>query len=154
VVTVIAAVLAAVLGYRASRAQADPAAAAPAKDAVASAADATETLLSFRYDTLARELDEEASLMTQAYAQRFGSTFSAQARARLTEQQMMTESTVLAAARLECGEDCPSDRVQVLVFFDKMTTKGAGDPEYTPDRAILSMQRDGSVWLVDEIRTV
>lgn len=153
-VTVITTVLAAVFGYRAYQAQGDPAAAAPAKDAVASAADATETLLSFRFDTLTSELEQEASLMTPAYAQRFDATFSAKALARLAEQQVTTRSTVLAAAPLECGEDCQADRRQVLVFVDKMTTRGGGEPEYSPDRVIVSMQRDGPVWLVDDIQTV
>ena len=153
-ITVIATVLAAVFGYRASQAQGDPATTAPAKDAVASAADAAETLLSFRFDTLTDELQQEAGLMTPAYAQRFGSTFTAKARARLTEQQVVTRSTVLAAAPVDCGEDCRTDRAQVLVFVDKMTTRGGGEPEYAPDRVIVTMQRDGTVWLVDDVETV
>lgn len=154
-VTVIATVLAAVFGYQASRADEAPAAAAaPAKDAVASAVDATGALLSFRFDTLPQELEAESSLMTPAYSQRFGSTFSAQARARLTEQQVNISTRVLAAAQVECGEDCPSDRAQVLVFFDKVTTKGGGEPDYSPNRAIVSMQLDDGAWLVDDIRTV
>jgi hypothetical protein len=103
---------------------------------------------------VASELEQEADLMTPAYAQRFGLTFSPKARAGLAEQQVTTRSTVLAAAKMECGEECPTDRAQVLVFVDKMTTKGSGEPEYTPDRVIVSMQLDGRVWLVDDIRTV
>lgn len=147
-------VLAAVFGYRAYRADDEPVAVMPDKNVVASAVDATTALLSFRFDTLDRELAAESSLMTPAYAQRFGSTFSANARARLTEQQVNISSTVLAAARMECGEDCATDRAQVLVFFDKVTTKGGSEPDYSPNRAIVSMQLDGGAWLVDDIATV
>jgi len=149
---VIAAVLAAVFGYRAHHAE-GAVAAAPAKDEVASAVDATGTLLSFSYDTLSTELEAENSLMTPAYAQRFGATFSPQAMARLSEQQVTTTSEVLAAARLECGEDCPADRVQVLVFVDKVTTKAGAEPDYSPNRVVVSMRLAGEEWLVDDIAT-
>ena len=149
----IAAVLAAVFGFRAYQAE-ETVAAPPAKDAVASAVDATGTLLSFRFDTLPQELEDEASLMTPGYAQRIGATFSPQAMARLTEQQVRTKSTVLAAARLECGDDCPTDRAQVLVFVDKLTTKGGSEADYSPNRVVVSMQLDHGEWLVDDIATV
>ena len=149
----VAAVLAVVFGYRAYRAE-DAVASVPAKDAVASAAAATETLLSFRFDTLTTELEAEKGLMTPAYAQRFAATFSPEAMTRLTEHQVRVESTVLAQAPLECGEDCPRDRLQVLVFVDKLTTKAGGEPDYAPNRVVVSMQLVGEEWLVDDITVV
>jgi len=153
-VTLAAGATAAVVGYRAYSAEVAPAASGPAKDAVASASDAVTTLLSFRHNTLERELAAEAALMTPAYEQRFALTFSDQAKARLTQQRVSVASTVLAAAPLECGEDCPANRVQVLVFFDKLTTKAGAEPDYTPNRVIVSMQLEGDSWLVDDIATI
>ncbi len=126
----------------------DPLDAAAREDAVAPAGQAAEALLSFRYDTLDQELESERDLMTDSYADEFLNVFPPQAKALTTRRQSTVESRVLAAAPLECGEECSDDSVQVLVFLDTETTVAGAAPEVAPNRVVMTMQRDNGAWRV------
>jgi Mce-associated membrane protein len=147
VLAVVAAGLAIGLGVRELRDD-DPLDAAAREDAVAPAGQAAEALLSFRYDTLEQELDSERGLMTDSYADEFLNVFPDQALDMTTKQQATVESRVLAAAPLECGEECSGDSVRVLVFLNTETTVAGEAPKVSPNRAVMTMQEDDGEWLV------
>jgi|SoiMethySBSTD1v2_1073268.scaffolds.fasta_scaffold14583_6 Mce-associated membrane protein len=125
--------------------------AAARQDAVAPAGQAAEALLSFRYDTLDQELPSERDLMTDSYAEEFLNVFPDQARRLTAKQQATVKSTVLAAAPMECGEDCSSDRVDVLVYLNSESSVRGQAPEVNPNRAVMTMSHEGDRWLVDGI---
>jgi Mce-associated membrane protein len=118
------------------------------EDAVAPAGRAAEALLSFRYDTLDEELRSESGLMTDSYAEEFLRIFPDQAMELTTEEQATVESTVLAAAPLECGEECTSDSVDVLLFLNTESTVAGAAPDVSPNRAVVTVERSGDEWLV------
>ena len=126
----------------------DPLDAAAREDAVAPAGQAAEALLSFRYDTLGQELESERSLMTDSYAAEFLNVFPEQAQDVTTEKQATVESRVLAAAPLECGEECSDTSVRMLVFLNTETTVAGEAPEVAPNRAVITMQPDDGEWRV------
>ena len=121
------------------------------EDAVAPAGQAVEALLSYRHDTLESELESEAELMTGSYADEYRNIFPEQARELTAKAKATVESTVLAAAPLECGDDCSPDRVDVLVYFDKTETVAGEPPDTSANRAVVSMRREDGTWLVDGI---
>ena len=125
--------------------------AAARQDAVAPAGQAAEALLSFRYDTLDQELQSERDLMTDSYAEEFLNVFPDQARRLTAQQQATVKSTVLAAAPMECGEECSSDRVDVLVYLNSESSVRGQVPEVNPNRAVITMRHEGDRWLVDGI---
>lgn len=120
-------------------------------DAVAPAGQAAEALLSFRYDTLEAELESERGLMTDSYAEEFRNVFPDQAQDLTSEQQATVESTVLAAAPLECGDECSSESVDVLLYLNTEAAVRAEAPEVNPNRAVVTMNLEGDQWLVDGI---
>ena len=125
--------------------------AAARQEAVAPAGQAAEALLSFRYDTLDQELQSERDLMTDSYAEEFLNVFPDQARQLTAKQQATVKSTVLAAAPMECGEECSSDRVDVLVYLNSESSVRGQAPEVNPNRAVMTMSHEGDRWLVDGI---
>jgi Mce-associated membrane protein len=151
VLAVVATGLAIGLGILEQRTEDDVAAAAAREDAVAPAGQATEALLSFRYDTLDEELRSEQDLMTDSYADEFLEVFPDEAMDLTTEAQATVESTVLAAAPLECGEECSSGLVEVLVYVNTESAVAGQSPEVSPNRAVVTMQREGDAWLVGGI---
>jgi Mce-associated membrane protein len=151
VLAVVATGLAIGLGVLEQRTDDDVAAAAAREDAVAPAGHAAETLLSFRYDTLDEELRSEQDLMTDSYADEFLNVFPDQALDLTTQTQATVESTVLAAAPLECGEECSAATVEVLVYVNTEATVAGQSPEVSPNRAVVTMQREGDAWLVGGI---
>ena len=120
-------------------------------DAVAPAGQAAEALLSFRYDTLDQELESERDQMTGSYADEFLNVFPDQARELTAQKQATVKSTVLAAAPLECGEECSNDRVEVLVYLNTESSVQGEVPEVNPNRAVVTMSHEGDRWLVDGI---
>jgi Mce-associated membrane protein len=121
------------------------------EDAVAPAGQAAEELLSFRYDTLEAELESERELMTDSYAEEFLNVFPDQAQDLTSERQATVESTVLAAAPLECGDECSSESVDVLLYLNTEAAVQAEAPEVNPNRAVVTMNLEGDQWLVDGI---
>ncbi len=72
-------------------------------------------------------------------------------RERLVERQVVVETTVRAAAPMDCGTACEQDEAQILLFIDKLTTTAGGEQELVPNRVVLSVEREGDSWLVDDI---
>lgn len=159
--TVVATVLAGWMGWQTLRdqAQADTAttsepALLPGGDAIGPATTAAQVLLSYRYDRLDAQLEDMRGYLTDDYAEKFLSTFPDNVRQRLVRREVVVETTVRTAAPMECGTACEADEAQILLFVDKVTTSAGAGEERVPNRVILSMQREGDDWLVDEIASV
>jgi Mce-associated membrane protein len=149
VMAVVAAGLAIWLGVRELRA--DDLDAEARADAVPPAGQAAEALLSFRYDTLEAELESERELMTDSYAEEFLNVFPDAAQDLTAQERATVESTVLAAAPMECGAECSADRVDMLLYLNSEAAVQGEVPEVNPNRAVVSMSREGDRWLVDGI---
>ena len=52
---------------------------------------------------------------------------------------------------MECGEECSSDRVDVLVYLNSESSVRGQVPEINPNRAVMTMSHEGDRWLVDGI---
>ncbi|MFL6134096.1 MAG: hypothetical protein ACJ72A_14920, partial [Nocardioidaceae bacterium] len=78
----------------------------------------------------------------------FLQVFPQQVKKVTRERQATVKSQVLAAAPLECGEECSDDSVQVLVFLNTETTVAGEAPDVSPNRAVMTMQRDDGEWRV------
>jgi Mce-associated membrane protein len=155
--TVVATVLAGYMFWqvRPDRAEAAGASAAtaalPGQEAVGPATTAAAVLLSYRHDTLDAQLEDMEGYLTDDYAEQFLATFPDQVRRRLEAREVVVDTTVRAAAPMECGTACDADEAQVLLFIDKVTSAADKPEERVPNRVILSMRREEGSWLVSEI---
>lgn len=140
----------------------DPATVSPlqrAEQAVGPASAAAAELLSVRYADLEAEMSGEVDLLTDDYADEFvNGTFPDNPRANATIEQLAEADTVVTAtvreaAAMDCGEACAKDTVQVLVFFDSVTTSREAQEDSAPNRAVLTMRLVDDTWLVDDIET-
>ena len=121
---------------------------AEAADAAAAAA---ETILGYRYDQLEQHLEESQALMTPEYGEDFES-LSPALNDLAPQRQIVVEAAAREVAPLPCGDDCSSDRAEVLVFVDQArVVADDAEPTVFGNRISLTMVREGGTWLVDDI---
>ncbi|GAA3549991.1 hypothetical protein [Nocardioides daeguensis] len=123
---------------------------AAAQDAAAAAAaGAAEEILSYAHDTVAEDLEAAQERMTPAFAKDFAEVVPTVT--SLAEQrQLVVTATVRDVAVVECGEECSTSTVRVLLFVDQERT-GEGKPlDPIEVRTVLTMTRSGDGWLVSD----
>lgn len=120
-------------------------------DAAEAAASAAETVFSYRYDRLDAYLQDARETMTPSFGEEF-ETISPALGDLAPQRQIQVQASTRDAAALPCGDDCSTERAEVLVFVDQARlADGATTPTVFGNRVEFSMvQRDGR-WLVDDI---
>jgi len=86
----------------------------PGSPAVDDATEAATVLFSFSHDRLDEQLEGMRPYLTDDYAEQFFATFPDKVRQRLVQREVRVETTVLAAAAMDCGTACEAEEAQVL----------------------------------------
>lgn len=121
-----------------------------AHDAVVACTDGAAAALSYDYRKLDEGLAAATALMTDDFASEFSGTFDATARPLAKRQKAVTQSLVRAAGLVrEDGDSavCLAFVDQVLVSSETMQDK-ASPTDVTQSRVVISLEHDGSDWLV------
>jgi Mce-associated membrane protein len=119
-----------------------------AQTAVATAAQDAATIFTTSWRTYDQHLSRATELMTPAMAERYRST-AAPVKAGVVRARATTSTRVAASGVVRAAPD----EVQALVFLDQRITEGDGPPSYTARRALVTMVRSDSGWLVDNVQT-
>jgi Mce-associated membrane protein len=87
--------------------------------------------------------------MTSSYQKKYDALFS-QIAANAPDLKAVVTSQVVASGIVRSGED----RVQVLVFVNRPTQrKDQADPVVYRDQVVMTMEKSGGDWLVDNMDT-
>lgn len=128
--------------------QPSDAAVADATTGAQSAAEhAVTTILAYDYRHLDADQKSADELMTPSYQKKYDPLFS-QIAANAPDLKAVVTVQVVASGIVRSGED----RVQVLLFVNRPTTRADGNHLYR-DQVVMTMERSGDVWLVDDMDT-
>lgn len=119
--------------------------------AVEAARQSTEEILSYGYQDFDTEIEDATTKMTDEFAERFRGT-AADVKDRFVRQRTEQDVKVVAASVVQAS----SEQVRALLFLDQYVVRGAdasGGTSITPYRALVTMVRTGSGWLVSDIET-
>jgi hypothetical protein len=122
--------------------------------AASTAASASETIFTYRYDRLDEHLEDAQATMTPSFAEKF-KTISPALNDLAPQRKIQVQASTRDAAPLECGNACVDDRARILVFIDQARlADDAKEPTVFGNRIEVEMvKRDGS-WLVNDIRAL
>lgn len=129
---------------------------AQARDRAPAAAErATEAILAYDYRRLAEDRQRAARYLTDGFEKKYLENF-----ALLEEQEDGTPGaavqtkTVVKATVLGSGVmDAEADRVRVLVYVNQVSERPKREPQIFQNRVSVEMQREGSRWLVDDLKS-
>jgi len=145
---VLVALLLATAGYLATQPSDDSVATATG-DAQGAAERAATTILAYDYRHLDEDQQAADALMTPAYQRKYDALF-AQIAANAPDVKAVVTAEVVASGIVRSG----SDRVQVLVFVNRPTLRAdKTEPTVFRDQVVLTMERSGDDWLVDDMET-
>ena len=66
----------------------------------------------------------------------------------------MQTKTVVTASVLGSGVmDASAGRVRVLVYVNQVSSRPGRDPQIFQNRVAMTMEKDGSRWLVDDLKS-
>jgi Mce-associated membrane protein len=117
--------------------------------AQAAAERAATTILAYDYRHLDADQKAAGQLMTTSYQKKYDALFS-QIAANAPDLQAVVTTQVIASGIVRSGHD----RVQVLVFVNRPTQrKDQAEPVVYRDQVVMTMERSGSDWLVDDMDT-
>jgi Mce-associated membrane protein len=85
--------------------------------------------------------------MTSSYQKKYDPLFS-QIAANAPDLKAVVTAQVVASGVVRSGQD----RVQVLVFVNRPTSRSDGNQLYR-DQVVMTMDRSGDDWLVDDMDT-
>ncbi len=118
------------------------------RTAPATAERAAAAILSYGYEQLEADRDNAAKFMTPSYREEYLDTFGL-----VLDNAPDLKAVVEADVRASGVSHADPDRVNVLLFVNQTTTSTAngGEPQTALNRVVLTMQRSGTGWLVDDI---
>ena len=125
----------------------DAAVADSTTDAQSAAERAVTTILAYDYRHLEDDQMASDKLMTASYQKKYDALFT-QIAANAPDLKAVVTVDVVASGIVRSGDD----RVQVLVFVNRPTTRSDGDELYR-DQVVVTMQRQDGRWLVDDMAT-
>jgi Mce-associated membrane protein len=144
----VVALLLAAAGYLATQ-PSDEAIADGTGEAQGAAEQAVTTILSYDYRHLDDDQEAAGELMTSDYRTKYDALFS-QIAANAPDLKAVVKSEVVASGIVRSGED----RVQVQVFVNRPTLRmDLTEPEVFRDQVVLTMEKSGDQWLVDDMDT-
>ncbi|QIK64937.1 hypothetical protein G7072_00055 [Nocardioides sp. HDW12B] len=119
-------------------------------EVVAAAETAAVAVLSYDHRSLEQDRDAALEFMTTAYGDSYRSTFDAAVLPSATD----AEATVEAEVQETGITAIDGDSAEVLVFVDQSTTTAESpEPMAALNRITLTLVREDSEWLIDEIRS-
>lgn len=129
---------------------------AQARDRAPAAAErAAEAILAYDYRSLPEDRSRAARYLTDAFEEKYLENF-----ALLEKQEDGTPGaavqtrTVVKATVLGSGVmDAEPDRVRVLVYVNQVSERPQRDPQIFQNRVTVEMERVGSRWLVDDLKS-
>jgi Mce-associated membrane protein len=106
-------------------------------------------LLSYRYDTLDRDLAEAQRYLTDAFRPGYTASIDELVRQEATRARATVEAQVLSSGVVEAS----GERADVLLFIDQTTTSPTrSEPTTALNRVVFSMVRRDGTWKVADIR--
>ena len=152
----VAAVLVAVLGWRAAHV-AEPSTIGGAgldeaarTQVLVSAADLAQRTLSYRYDTLDQDIESAQAHMTKEFRSEYNDTMT-QVRDNTVKNKISLQATVVSASVVRATEH----EAEVLVFANQTATaKGKDDPQLNRSSLIVTLTRSGGDWMLSDLEAV
>jgi Mce-associated membrane protein len=114
---------------------------------------AAPVIFSYDYRRLEESRDRATAYLTPDYRQKYDDLFTTVIEQNAPRLKTTVESEFLSSGIVRtAGGDQADDRVQVLVVFDMITTnRQVTEPRRSPAYAVLTMERVGDDWLVDDV---
>lgn len=115
---------------------------------------AAPVIFSYDHARLDESRDRAAAYMTPEYRQKYEDLFASVIEQNAPRLKTTVESEFLSSGIIRtAGGDEADDRVEVLVVFDQLTTnRQVTEPQRSPAYAVLTMERVGEDWLVDDVK--
>ena len=118
------------------------------RSAVEAASRATEQILARTFMGYDRQAEDAATLMTEEFAAEYRRTV------RATKKEFVAARTRLVMNVVAAGVvRASSDQVQALLFLDQSTRRRGQADTSSEYRALVTVVRTGSGWLVSDIET-
>lgn len=106
-------------------------------------------LLSYRYDTLDRDLAEAQRYLTDGFRPGYTASIDQLVRREATRARATVQAEVLSSGVVEAS----GERADVLLFIDQTTTSPTrSEPTTALNRVVFSMVRRDGTWKVADIR--
>lgn len=119
-------------------------------ESVAAARDATISMLSYRPDTVERQLAAAQNLLTGTFRDSYTSLTDQVVIPGAKQKQITAVATVPAASSVSAD----SDHAVALVFVNQTVTIGNGAPSDTASTVKVTMVRVGNRWLISDFRPI
>ena len=116
--------------------------------AVDAAANSTAEILSTSWQDYDAQATQAEALMTEGFAVEYAQTSDDVKDAFLTAKTKVDMTVVWAGVYR-----ASADRVDALLFLDQVVTRGKAAPITTPYRALVSVVKTDTGWLVSDIQT-
>jgi Mce-associated membrane protein len=136
-----------------SRTPSDDTVARALRTAEGTAQTAAPVIFSYDYRQLEESRDRATAYLSPDYRQEYDDLFTTVIEQNAPRLKTTVESEFLSSGivRTAAGDQA-DDRVQVLVVFDMITTnRQVTQPRRSPAYAVLTMERVGDDWLVDDV---
>lgn len=124
-------------------------------DAPVAAEQAAKALFSYDYQRLPADRKRAQQHVTDEFGKKFLQSFDQLEKQKDGSPGLAVQSkTVVTANVLGSGVvDAEADRVRVLVYVNQVSEKPDKDPQIFQNRVAMTMARDGSRWLVDDVKS-
>jgi Mce-associated membrane protein len=121
-----------------------------AEESVKAATDSTIAILSYRPDTVDRDLTGAVGRLTGGFRQQYTQLVSDVVAPGAKQQHISAVATVLAAASVSATEN----HAVVLVFIDQTTTIGNDAPTQTTSSVRITLEKVHDRWLISQFDPV
>jgi Mce-associated membrane protein len=117
---------------------------------------AVPTVFSYDYRHLDDDHDKAAAYLTDDYRTERGGyddTFESVIQVNAPRLKAVVQAEFISSGVIRTGGgDQADDRVEVLVVFDQLTTnKQVTEPQRQPAYAVVTMEKVGDDWLIDDV---
>ena len=119
-------------------------------ESVAAARDATISMLSYRPDTVERQLGAAENLLTGTFRDSYASLTNQVVIPGAKQKQITAVATVPAASSISAD----AENAVALVFVNQTVTIGKDAPSDTASTVKVTMVRAGNRWLVSDFRPI
>ena len=142
-------------GYYGAQVRKDTRVADARSQAPAAAERAAKALLSYDYRELPADRDRASGFLTAKYKKEYLRTFSLLEKNKdgspgaAVQTKAVVKATVLASGVVDAEDGV----ARVLVYVNQVSEKAGQDPQIFQNRVAMTMEQDGSRWLVDDLKS-